>query len=89
MGFFKEFKDFAVKGNVMDMAVGVVVGTAFTGIVNSLVKDIMTKTPKTVPADTKITDIEDLLREYKIHSVLVTDEDGKLLGVVDSFSTMI
>ena len=34
-------------------------------------------------------DIEDLLREYKIHSVLVTDEDGKLLGVVDSFSTMI
>ena len=53
------------------------------------VKDIMTKTPKTVPADTKITDIEDLLREYKIHSVLVTDEDGKLLGVVDSFSTMI
>ena len=37
----KEFKDFAVKGNVVDMAVGVIVGGAFTAIVNSLVKDII------------------------------------------------
>jgi len=37
----KEFKDFAVKGNVIDMAVGVIVGGAFTAIVNSLVKDII------------------------------------------------
>ena len=37
----KEFKEFIARGNVMDMAVGVVVGGAFTAIVNSLVKDII------------------------------------------------
>ena len=37
MGLFKEFKDFAVKGNVMDMAIGVVIGGAFGKIVTSLV----------------------------------------------------
>lgn len=42
MKFFDEFKEFISKGNVMDMAVGVVVGGAFTAIVNSLVKDIIT-----------------------------------------------
>ena len=37
----KEFKEFAVKGNVVDMAVGIIIGAAFTGVVQSLVKDIM------------------------------------------------
>ena len=40
-GFIGEFKEFVSRGNVVDMAVGVVVGTAFTAIVNSLVKDII------------------------------------------------
>lgn len=42
MGFFKEFKEFAVKGNVIDLAVGVVIGGAFGKIVTSLVEDIIT-----------------------------------------------
>ncbi len=42
MGFFKEFKEFAVKGNVVDLAVGVVIGGAFGKIVTSLVDDIIT-----------------------------------------------
>lgn len=37
----KEFRDFAVRGNVVDLAVGIIIGAAFTGIVNSLVKDII------------------------------------------------
>lgn len=41
MGFFKEFKEFAVRGNVMDMAVGVIIGGAFGKIVTSLVNDIV------------------------------------------------
>ena len=41
MGLLKEFRDFAMKGNVVDMAVGVVIGTAFGKIVASLVSDIM------------------------------------------------
>ncbi len=40
-GFLKEFKDFAVKGNVIDMAVGIIIGGAFSPIVNSLVSDII------------------------------------------------
>lgn len=38
---FSEFKKFAMRGNVMDMAVGIIIGAAFTKIVDSLVKDIM------------------------------------------------
>ena len=41
MGFLKEFKEFAMKGNVMDMAVGVVIGGAFGKIVSSLVDDVI------------------------------------------------
>ncbi len=39
--FFKEFKDFALKGNVMDMAVGIIIGAAFGKIVSSLVADML------------------------------------------------
>ncbi len=39
--FFQEFREFAVKGNVVDMAVGIIVGGAFTLIVQSLVADVM------------------------------------------------
>lgn len=42
MGFLKEFKEFAVKGNVVDLAVAVVIGGAFGKIVTSLVEDIIT-----------------------------------------------
>ena len=41
MGFVKEFKEFAMKGNVMDMAVGVIIGGAFGKIVTSLVSDVL------------------------------------------------
>lgn len=39
--FIKEFKEFISRGNVMDMAVGIIIGGAFTAIVNSLVNDIL------------------------------------------------
>ena len=40
--FFSEFKEFAIKGNVIDMAVGIVIGGAFTAIVTALVENILT-----------------------------------------------
>lgn len=40
--FLKEFKDFIAKGNILDMAVGIIIGSAFTAIVTSLVEDIFT-----------------------------------------------
>lgn len=42
MGFLKEFKDFALRGNVLDLAVGVIIGAAFGKIVSSLVEDVIT-----------------------------------------------
>lgn len=41
MGFLKEFREFAVKGNVMDLAVGVIIGGAFGKIVSSIVNDVI------------------------------------------------
>ena len=41
MGIMQEFKDFAIKGNVVDMGVGIVIGAAFTSIVTSFVQDIV------------------------------------------------
>jgi len=41
MGMMKEFKDFAMRGNVMDMAIGIIIGGAFTPIVKSLVDDVL------------------------------------------------
>ena len=53
------------------------------------VSDIMTRTPKTVKADTKITEIQRIMNKYKVHSVLVVDGDNHLLGVVDHYSCMV
>jgi large conductance mechanosensitive channel len=41
MGITNEFKEFAMKGNVLDMAIGIIIGAAFGTVVNSLVKDII------------------------------------------------
>ena|ERR1017187_9816634 len=41
MGFFKEFKDFALRGNVIDLSIGVVIGGAFNKFVSSLVADVI------------------------------------------------
>ena len=53
------------------------------------VSDIMTRTPKTVRPETKITEIQRIMNKYKVHSVLVTDQEQHLLGVVDHYSCMI
>ena len=53
------------------------------------VADIMTTQPKMVSPDTKITEIERILHHHKIHSVLVTDAEQHLLGIVDSFRTVL
>lgn len=41
MGFLQEFREFAVKGNALDMAVGIIIGAAFNKIVNSIVNDVI------------------------------------------------
>lgn len=53
------------------------------------VADIMTTNPKTVLPTTKISDIQKVMHKYKIHTVLVTDEEKHLLGIVDHYSCMV
>ena len=53
------------------------------------VGDIMTVHPKKVSVDTRISDIDRILNTNKIHCVVVVDDDDRLLGIVDSFSTAI
>ena len=53
------------------------------------VSDIMTRTPKMVSPQAKISDIQGIMNKYKIHSVLVVDKERRLLGVVDHYSCMI
>ena len=57
MGFIKEFKEFALKGNVIDLAIAVIIGAAFGAIVSSLVDDVITPlllTPAQEAANLKV-----------------------------------
>jgi large conductance mechanosensitive channel len=58
MGFIKEFKDFALKGNIVDLAVAVVIGGAFGAIISSLVDDVIT--PLLLAPALKAANVEDL-----------------------------
>ena len=57
MGFIKEFKECAMKGNVMDMAVGVIIGAAFGKIVSSLVDDVLMPLVGMVTGNVDFTDL--------------------------------
>lgn len=56
---------------------------------NHPVADIMTTNPKTVKSTAKISEIQQIMNRYKIHSVLVVDDDNHLQGVVDHYSCML
>ena len=49
----------------------------------------MTKNPKVVTPETKISTIDNILQKNKIHAVLVVDDKNRLVGIVDSFSIML
>ena len=53
------------------------------------VSDIMTRSPKIVSTQTKISEIQHIMNKYKIHSVLVADNDRHLLGIVDHYRCMV
>lgn len=75
MSFIKEFKEFAVKGNVMDMAVGIIIGGAFGKIVSSLVNDIIMP-PIGLLLGNGFTDQKCVLREAVAEKI---DEAGNVI----------
>jgi large conductance mechanosensitive channel len=76
MGFVKEFKEFAVKGNVIDLAVGVVIGGAFGKIVGSVVSDVIMPPIGLLVGGVNFTDIKLQLKDA------VVTEAGKALPAV-------
>ena len=62
-GFFAEFKEFIARGNVVDMAVGIIVGGLFTAIVNSFVKDILNPILGLLVGGTDFGDLKIILKE--------------------------
>lgn len=74
MGFLKEFKAFAIKGNVMDMAVGVIIGGAFGKIVTSLVNDILMPPISALMGNTDFSDLKVDLSD--VRSAISTASDA-------------
>jgi large conductance mechanosensitive channel len=79
---FKEFKEFAVKGNVMDMAVGVIIGGAFGTIVGSLVKDVLMPPLGLLLGGVDFTNIFAVLKEGKVAGPYATLADAQAAGAV-------
>ena len=73
MGIIKEFREFAVKGNAVDMAVGIIVGAAFGKIVTSLVNDVI------MPPVGLLLGGVDLVDRKVVFKPAVLDEAGKVL----------
>ncbi|MDY0076348.1 MAG: large-conductance mechanosensitive channel protein MscL [Bacteroidales bacterium] len=73
MSIIKEFKTFAMRGNVVDMAIGIVIGGAFTKIVNSLVNDII------MPPLGLLIDGKDFTKFKFILSQAVENENGEII----------
>lgn len=82
MSFMKEFKEFAVRGNMVDLAVGIIIGAAFTGIVNSLVNDIIMPPIGLLTGNVDFTDLFVVLKEGAQPGPYLNVEAAKAAGAV-------
>ncbi|MFZ2198328.1 MAG: large conductance mechanosensitive channel protein MscL [Thermodesulfovibrionales bacterium] len=79
---FKEFKEFAVKGNVVDMAVGIIIGAAFGTIVNSFVNDLIMPPVGLLLGNVDFTSLFTVLKEGKVAAPYASLADAKAAGAV-------
>jgi large conductance mechanosensitive channel len=86
MKLVNEFKAFALRGNVVDMAVGIVIGAAFTSIVTSLVNDIIMPPIGYVTGGMDFSDIAITLREAEGDTPAVAIAIGRFINAVISFA---
>lgn len=86
MGFIKEFKEFAVKGNAMDMAVGIIIGAAFGKIVSSLVADVIMPPIGMVIGGVDFTDLVVTLKAASLGAPAVVLSYGKFIQAVVDFT---
>ena len=85
MSFISEFKEFAMRGNVMDMAVGVVIGGAFGKIVSSLVGDVIMPVVGVLTGGVNFTDLKLTLKEAVDSAPAVTINYGAFIQTMVDF----
>ncbi len=85
MGIVKEFKEFAVKGNAVDMAVGIIVGAAFGGVVQSLVKDVIMPPIGKLTGGVDFSDLVVVLSEKTADADAVTLNYGVFINALINF----
>ncbi|MEE6208146.1 MAG: large-conductance mechanosensitive channel protein MscL [Alphaproteobacteria bacterium] len=83
--FFNEFKKFAMRGNVMDMAVGIIIGAAFGKIVSSLVEDVIMPPIGWVLGNVDFSDLKLVLVQKSAEAEEVAIKYGAFLNTVISF----
>jgi len=83
--FIQEFKDFAIKGNMIDMAVGIIIGTAFNGVVNTLVKKVVMPPLSLMTDDVNLAERKYILRDAAEGVQEVAIGYGELIEVLIDF----
>ena len=86
MGVFKEFKEFAMRGNVVDMAVGIIIGAAFGKIVNSLVNDVIMPPIGMLLGKVDFSDLSVTLSEKTATADAVTINYGVFINTILDFT---
>ena len=91
MGFFKEFKEFAVRGNMMDMAIGIIIGASFNKVIDVLVKKVLLPPLSLLTDGINFQDKQIILRQAVSDSngIIITDKIaigyGEFLGTCLDF----
>jgi large conductance mechanosensitive channel len=85
MSLIKEFRDFAVKGNVVDMAVGIIIGAAFSKIVTSLVNDIIMPPVGMLLGGVDFKNLKIVLKAAQLDAPAVTINYGQFINTVIDF----
>lgn len=86
MGFVSEFKEFAVKGNVMDLAVGVIIGGAFGKIIDSVINDLIMPIAASIIGQP---DFSNLYYAFKTTPAGASLEDARKIGPVFAYGSFI
>ncbi len=83
--FYQEFKNFAIKGNMIDMAVGIIIGTAFNNVISTIVKKIIMPPLSLLTQGVKLSDKKYVLRAASEATEEIAIGYGELLEVLIDF----
>lgn len=83
--FYKDFKNFAIKGNMIDMAVGIIIGTAFNNVVSTIVKKVVMPPLSLMTEDVKLSNKKYILRHAKENTEEIAIGYGEMIEAMIDF----